>query len=70
MKISTFQAKDSSGTSFRWAFWRDGGHGKNAGYWMIRDHEGYVRTLERRWLDSVPRIRLILSNYGLHAEIS
>lgn len=70
MKISTFQAKDASGAPFRWAFWRDDGHGKYAGYWMLRDHEGYVRTLESSWLDSVPKIRLILSNYGFYAEIS
>jgi hypothetical protein len=38
--------------------------------WFLEDYTGYVRTLERNWLDSVPRIRMILENHGMTAEIS
>ena len=55
---------DADGKRYRWAFSKDGK------YWMLRDHEGYVRTLEENWISSVPRIRAILENYGLTCEVS
>lgn len=35
------------------------------GAWELTDHDGYVRVLEPTWLQSVPRIKLCASNYGL-----
>ena len=61
VKKTCLIARDSKGNKYLWKFWRSLG----LGYWMLQDHDGYVRTLEARWIDSVPRIRLILHNYGL-----
>ena len=45
--------------------------GKGRGYWYLREPDGgYVRTLERTWAESVPRIRTILENHGLTADVS
>lgn len=35
------------------------------GYWELTDHDGYVRVLEPTWIQSVPRVKLCASNYGL-----
>lgn len=64
MNPTIFFAFDRAGRRFQWAFWRQDG------MWFLRDHEGYRRTLEQTWYNSVPRIRAILENYGLKAEVS
>lgn len=64
MKRTTFFAYDRAGRRYQWAFWRDGA------MWFLRDHEGYARALEQTWLQSVPRIRAILENYGFRAEVN
>ena len=50
----------------RWAFWFDKGYKA----WFLRDCENYVRRMGDNWQDSVPRIRMVLENYGMTAEIS
>jgi hypothetical protein len=55
-----------AGHRYSWKFWRDAA----SQLWFLEDYTGYVRTLERNWLDSVPRIRMILENHGMTAEIS
>jgi len=65
VKTRSFTAFYSDGSKYSLSFWRDGRNG-----WMLRDHQGYVRTLENTWHDSVPRIRAVLENYGLTADIS
>lgn len=68
MKVTTFHITyRETGERFKWAFWRDP---RKPAHWMLRDHEGYVRTLEPTWADSVPRIRLIADNYGCDCNIS
>lgn len=49
---------------FKWAFKKDGE------FWYLKDHENYERTLEKTWIDSVPRINLIASNYGMECNIN
>ena len=66
MKTTTFTAFDEQGNKYRWAFWFDKGYK----VWFLRDHEGYVRRMAENWQDSVPRIRMVLSNYGMTAEVS
>ena len=65
--MKTFTATDALGNKYRWGFWRDS---RNPATWMLRDHEGYIRTLESNWIDSAARIRAILENYGLTAEVN
>ena len=48
----------------KWAFKREGN------YWLLRDHENYIRVLENTWIDSVPRIQTIANNYGVTCQIS
>ena len=62
-----FTATASDGTKFTWRFWYDS---RTPAAWMLQDHEGYVRTLERTWRDSVPRIQATVANYGLTAEVN
>ena len=63
----TFTARNKDGKTYRWQFWRDA---RPPAYWMLKDHEGHIRTLERTWIDSVPHIHAILESYGMHADIS
>ncbi len=65
-KVTAFFAHDKDGNRYRWSFWRDAA----AGYWMLRDCDGYVRTMERTWTASVPRIQGTLANYDMTATIS
>lgn len=65
-KRTAFHATDSNGKRYTWAFWRD----PLRNLWVLREHEGYGRNLESRWIDSVPRIQTILGNYGLTAEVN
>lgn len=55
-----------NGQRFTWKFWYD----STARLWFLEDYEGYVRTLESTWVDSVPRIRTVLANHDMVAEIS
>ncbi len=32
--------------------------------WTFVDHEGYPRFTEGNWYDMLPRIRLVIENYG------
>jgi hypothetical protein len=65
-KVTRFTAHDESGNKHLWAFWFDKGYR----HWFLRDPEGYERCLESTWIDSVPRIKAILANYSMTAEIS
>lgn len=53
-----------TGEKLKWAFRKEGL------YWFLKDHEDYIRTLEKNWIDSVPRIQDIASNYGVECRIS
>lgn len=64
MQMKQFTAIDDSGNKYLWSFC------KNGRYWELKDHENYTRVLSERWIDSVPSILLVLSNYGLHANFS
>jgi hypothetical protein len=66
VKVTRFTARDENGTEYRWAFWYDQGYRA----WFLRDCEGYERRVADTWIDSVPRIRTILHNYGMTATIS
>ena len=65
-RVRTFSATDADGHKYQWAF-RYSAALRN---WILRDHTGYERILERNWLDSTSRIRAILANHGMTAEIS
>jgi len=67
LRATILLARDSAGKAYRWRFWRDA---RPPAYWMLADHTGHVRTLETTWAESVHRIRVILSNHGLTAEVS
>lgn len=58
--------EDDDGSVYWWTCWRD----KVLGYWMLQDHDGYVRNLEANWINSVPRIRLHADNYGFATTVS
>lgn len=65
-KVTRFTARDASGNEYRWAFWYDKGYKA----WFLRDYEGYERRAGDNWRDSVPYIKMVLSNYGMTANIS
>ena len=65
-KVTRFTARDAEGLEYNWAFWYDSGYRA----WFLRDCDRYERRLEHTWIDSVPRIHAILSNYGMTADIS
>lgn len=67
-RVTTFAVNHPDGEQ-RWAFWREpymtGVGGATSGpCWMLRDLDGYVRCLERTWVDSLPVLRRIVENYG------
>ena len=65
-KATRFIARDSDGASYSWFFRYDG----LLKAWILGDYTGHVRILESNWFNSVPRIRTILANHGMTAEIS
>jgi hypothetical protein len=62
----TLKSHDATGKLFMWSF----RYSATLRLWLLTDHTGYERTLERAWTDSVPRIRSILANHGLEANVS
>jgi len=64
VKHSAFTCKDTDGKTYTWSFWR------MDNLWYLRDHTGYVRTLERNWRDSLYRIQAIVENHGFTANVS
>ena len=62
--IYTGTGKDH-GKPFTWNFYRDAKHG-----WTLEDWNGYERTLEKTWIDSLPVIQRILSNHGMTCPLS
>jgi hypothetical protein len=65
-KVTTFTATDEQGNRSKWAFWFDKGYGA----WFLRDMDGYERHMEATWIDSLPRINLTLTNYGMVTRLS
>jgi hypothetical protein len=70
MKTTSFKAiyqgtGEDHGKSFTWKFYRDPKHG-----WSLIDYNGYERTLEKTWIDSLPVIQRILSNHGMTCPLS
>ncbi len=65
-KVTRFTAKDAEGNSHSWAFWYDKGYKA----WFLRDCDGYERRMADTWIDTAPRIRLILHNYDMTAEVN
>jgi hypothetical protein len=65
-KATRFIAKDANGAAYSWFFRYDG----LLKVWVLGDYTGYVRVLESNWYSSVPRIRTILENHGMTADIS
>lgn len=65
-RTTRFTAKDADGASYSWFFRRDA----KINSWVLGDYTGYVRVLERTWIDSIPRIHAILANHGMTAEVS
>lgn len=66
-RATRFTVTDSEGTTRQWAFYRDG---RTPQMWMLRDHTGYLRTLEKTWNDSVVRIQAIAANHGFTTNVS
>ena len=65
VKVTRFTARDAECVEYRWAFWYDPGYRA----WFLRDCDQYVRRMAETWIDSVPRIQMVLSNYGMSANI-
>jgi len=61
-KRTSFLVTHKDGKQYRWYFWRDG---RNPASWMLETHDGCVRTLEKVWIDTIPKIQLIAENYGM-----
>lgn len=68
MKRKTFMARDSGGNSHIWKYWRDA-RAKGGGLWFLEAPDGCVRSLESTWTDSVPRIRLVLTNHDQSTDV-
>ena len=77
-KPATFKLTDADGNTYRWAFWRETGltqirighKRRTISAWMLRDHDGYTRTLSATWIDAVADIRAVAESYGLTCNIS
>ncbi len=61
-----FTARDSAGNEYRWRF----GRSKKSSLWYLKDPDGYIRSLESSWVDSVPRIQMVISNHGQTSEVN
>ena len=61
----SFKASDATGFVM-WAF----GRSRKSGVWFLRDHDGYIRTLESTWIDSAPMIRQVAENYGFTCAVN
>jgi len=69
---------DTDGAVYWWTCWRERGctwirAGRKpvkCDFWQLRDHDGYVRSLEHNWLNSVPMIRQLAENYGFQTTVS
>ena len=46
-----------TGKRHTWKAYRDGQ------YWLLEDHDGTLRTCEKNWIDSIPKIELTARNY-------
>lgn len=55
---------DAGGKAHTWRYWKEGQ------FWMLEAPDGYKRTLEKTWRDSVPRIQAIAENHGLTVVVS
>jgi hypothetical protein len=64
IKKKNFTATHGDGTKHVWKFFRDGG------YWYLEDYTGYVRTMEKTWIDSLPKMRLCVENHGMEFTLS
>lgn len=60
-KAIALHLKDDDGKQVSWSFYRDC---RKPAAWMLRDHTGYLRTLEATYAESVPRVRVIAYNHG------
>lgn len=60
-KAIALHLKDDSGRRVLWSLYRDC---RKPSLWMLRDHAGYLRTLEATYAESVPRVRMIADNHG------
>jgi hypothetical protein len=61
----TFKASTETG-HVMWAF----GRSAKSGVWFLRDHDGYIRTLDRTWIDSAPMIQRTVENYGFTCTVN
>jgi len=52
------QGDPENGKSFTWSYHKGG-----SGYWVLTDYDGYERTLEKTWTESLPAIRQCLENH-------
>jgi hypothetical protein len=54
--------KDEWDRPVQWTVWRDV---RKPALWVIRDHEGYTRTMDDVWATTAQRILLLADNYAL-----
>ena len=57
----TLRLVDEDGNQYRWKFYRDP---RTPVYWVLVDHTGYVRNLERTYAESIPRVKIIAENHN------
>lgn len=50
-----------TGEILNWSVWRDK---RNPALWMLREHDGNVKTLESNWRDCIPVLKLRAENNG------
>lgn len=79
MKATRFTLTDSEGKRFTWTLryfpqvFHCGGNLEIAYVgpeWMLTRHDGVESGVGRNWLDAVPLVQLIASNYGLTTSLS
>lgn len=79
MKACRFKLTDAQGKAYYWSLkyfprvMRCGGRLERSTYepmWILTDHEGYERGIERNWLDTVPRVRQVAEGYGFSTTLS
>jgi hypothetical protein len=59
MRTRTIRLRHVDGQVMFWTLYRDA-----ASWWIVEDHNGYARVLERTLANSIPKLMTLIDNHG------
>jgi hypothetical protein len=59
LRTRTIRLRHVDGQVMHWMLYRDA-----ASWWIVEDHNGYARTLERTLANSIPKLMTLIDNHG------